>query len=87
MPFSEIPVYIEQQKIRKQKLEQESQEFEARIVDARNRVKKALEEESITSHDLKFERELWRREISMDEDSQFLEALEGYHATLVSTIL
>jgi hypothetical protein len=77
IPFSEIPNYIEQQKTRKIKLEQELQELEAREVDAKNRVDKALEEEGITRLDLNFKRELWKREISMDETSQFLEALKG----------
>jgi hypothetical protein len=77
IPFSEIPDYIEQQKTRKRKLEQELQELEAREVDAKDRVDKALREEGITRHDLNFKRELWKREISMDETSQFLEALKG----------
>ena len=37
----------------------------------------ALKEERITRQDLNFKRDLSNREISMDETSQFLEALEG----------
>jgi hypothetical protein len=71
IPFSEIPVYIEQQKTRKQKLEQELQELERMEVDAKNRVDKALTEEGITRHDSNFRRELWKQETSVDEISQF----------------
>lgn len=77
IPSSQIPGYIEQQKTRKQKLEQELQELESREVDAKNRVDKALKEEGIARHDLNFRRELWKQETSVDEISQFLEALEG----------
>ena len=37
----------------------------------------ALKEERITRQDLNFKRDLWKREISMDETLQFLDALEG----------
>ncbi|MDP9288440.1 MAG: hypothetical protein M3P08_09595 [Thermoproteota archaeon] len=76
VPFSEIPDHIAQQVTRKRELEQQLRELEARVVDAKNRVDKALKAEGITLHDLNFKRELWKRETYMDEISQFLEALE-----------
>jgi len=77
IPLPEIPDYIEQQKTQKRKLEQELRELNEWVLHARNRVDEALKEERTTRHDLNFKRELWKREISTDEISQFLEALEG----------
>ncbi|MFZ0895794.1 MAG: hypothetical protein WAZ77_14960, partial [Candidatus Nitrosopolaris sp.] len=77
IPLPEIPNYIQQQKTQKRKLEQELQELEARVLDAKNRADMALKEERITRQDLNFKRDLWKREISMDETLQFLDALEG----------
>ncbi len=51
--------------------------MKAREAAAKDRVDMALKAEGITRHDLNFKRELWMREVPMDEITQFLETLEG----------
>lgn len=77
MHFSVIPYYLDDLVSRKAVLEQEVLRLEARESDIRKRVEIALQEEGVTSQDLNFRRELWKRQTSEDEIAQFFDVLEG----------